>query len=144
MKTLTRSYSGRARTGLLLAACLFVALSATRQAMAAPKSRQVRAAHVPDWQAPRGAARLVIRRSPDLGHNVIVRLFIDGTSTASIAYGHTYEHLIRPGTRLVSLLPTPDPRWPIPYNVRLNARSGRTYTLTVIDGGSGMLGVRRL
>ena len=127
---------------LAAAACLCVALSAAEQASAAPNRAQSRASAA-DARLQRGAARLVIHRSPNLGHNVIVRLFIDGVSTASIAYGHTYEHFVPAGPHVVTLLPSPNPKWLIPYNVTLHARRGRTYNLTVIDGGSGQLSVRR-
>ena len=142
MRTLVHRPTWRIHS-TLVAACLFLGLCVPEPASAAPRSRQSGSIQADAHPPRRAAARLVIKRSPNLGHNVIVRLFIDGISTASIAYGHTYEHIVPAGRRVVSLLPSPNPRWPIPYDLRLNARPGQTYELTVIDGGSGLLAVRR-
>ena len=125
----------------LIAACLFLGLFAV-EASAAPKSRRPTITPA-ESQPRRGAARLIVQRSPNLGSNVIVRLFIDDMPADSLTYGRGYDELVPAGRRLVTLVPSPDPRWPIPYNVSLNTRPGRTYKLTVIDAGSGLLGVRR-
>ena len=124
------------RSAVLVAACVFLGLCTPERASAAPKQRTLADSHL------RGSARLVIHRSPNLGANIIVRLFIDGVSAAPLTYGLTSRHLVPAGRRLVTVLPSPDPRPPIPISVSLDARPGRTYHLTVRDGGSGPLGIR--
>jgi hypothetical protein len=85
-----------------------------------------------------GAARLVIRRIPDLGKTVAVNLSIDGVPVAIILYGHTYEGFLSPGRHVLSVFPTPNPKYPNPWKMTLDARSGHTYTFTA-DGDSGHL-----
>jgi hypothetical protein len=71
---------------LLLMAWLFFSAFAGGQVLGAdprPPHAVVQPAKAP--------AHLIIRRNPNLGFNVIVRLWIDGQPAASIGYGHTYE-----------------------------------------------------
>jgi hypothetical protein len=86
-------------------------------------------------QAP---ARLVIRRIPNLGANVIVQLWIDGKSAPSLGYGHTYEGNLTPGRHVLAVMAT-RARSPIPWEMSLNAQSGQTYLFTAQGGPSGNL-----
>jgi len=89
---------------------------------------------------PAGAsARLVIKRNPNLGFNVIVRLWIDGQPAASIGYGHTFEGFLAHGHHVLAVLATPSPRWPTPWQLPLDVRSGQTYGFTAVTDGSGNL-----
>ncbi|HEY8650598.1 MAG TPA: hypothetical protein VIL70_06755 [Chthoniobacterales bacterium] len=81
----------------------------------------------------------MIHRVADLGNNLIVRLWIDDVAVASIAYGHTYEGLLPPGRHVLSVLPTPNPRWKIPWQMTLNVRNGQTYNFTAVGDGSGYM-----
>jgi hypothetical protein len=105
-----------------------------------------------EWQSPRGtvagpglgqpvegAARLIIRRIPNLGYDVIVQLWIDGAPAAPIGYGQTYEGFLAPGRHILSVLPAPRPRWRIPWQLTLDARSGQSYSFTAMGDGSGHL-----
>jgi hypothetical protein len=76
------------------------------------------------------AARLIVRRAPYLGNFVVVNMFIDGMMVGSIGYGHTYDGLISPGRHVLSLLPTPFPRWRNPPEMILDVRGGETYFFT--------------
>ena len=87
-------------------------------------------------QAP---ARLVIRRMPNLGFNVIVRLWIDGQPAATLGYGHTYHGFLTPGRHVLAVLATPRSRSPIPWEMPLNVQSGQTYIFTATGGPSGNL-----
>jgi hypothetical protein len=80
-----------------------------------------------------GAARLIIRRIPDLGKAVNINLSIDGVPVATIAYGQTYRGSLTPGLHVLSVFPTPNPKWPTPSEMTLDAKSGHTYTFTVIS-----------
>jgi hypothetical protein len=62
----------------------------------------------------------------------------ENTAT-SIAYGHTYEGLLPPGRHVLSVLPTPNPRWKIPWQTTLNVQNGQTYNFTAMGDGSGLL-----
>jgi hypothetical protein len=86
-----------------------------------------------------GAARLNINRIADLGNFVIIRLWIDGMPAASIAYGHTYEGLLPPGRHVLTVLAGPNPRWWIPSQLILDARSGQNYNFIAMGDGSGRL-----
>ena len=88
-------------------------------------------------QPARGAARLIITRIPNLGNWVIVDLWVDGVLAGSIGYGHTYRGFLAPGRHVLSVLPTPRPRWPTPWQMTLDAQSGQTYNFTAMDDHSG-------
>ena len=118
---------------LLLALSLFFSAFIAGQATAAePRS--------PHAAAPSGApARLIIRRNPNLGFNVIVQLWIDGQPAGSIGYGHTYKGFLAPGHHVLAVLASPNPRWPVPWRLPLDVRSGETYGFTAVTDGSGTL-----
>lgn len=123
----------RTRSALLvLVVSLFFSAFVTGQAKGAePRS--------PHAAAPsQAAARLVIRRIPNLGANVIVQLWIDGKSAASLGYGHTYEGNLTPGRHVLAVMAT-RARSPIPWEMSLNAQSGQTYLFTAQGGPSGNL-----
>ena len=118
---------------LLLVVSLFFSAFVAGQAMGAdPRSPHA----VAPSQAP---ARLVIRRMPNLGFNVIVRLWIDGQSVTALGYGHTYQGVLTPGRHVLAVLATPRSRSPIPWQMPLNVQSGQTYVFTATGGPSGNL-----
>ncbi len=128
----THNYSTRSVIVLLMA-LLFVNAFAAGQAMGAdPRPTHA----VAPSQAP---GRLVIRRMPNLGFNVIVRLWIDGRSVAALGYGHTYHGALTPGRHVLAVLATPRSRSPIPWEMPLNVQSGQTYVFTATGGSSGDL-----
>ena len=105
---------------LLLVISLFFSAFVAGQAMGAdPRSPHAAAPS----QAP---ARLVIRRMPNLGVNVIVQLLIDGQQTATLGYGHTYHGVLTPGRHVLAVLATPRSRSPIPWEMPLNVQNGQT------------------
>src|SRR6516165_11938133 len=104
----THNYSTRSAI-LLLIVSLFVSAFVTGQAMGAePRSPHAAATS----QAP---ARLIIRRNPNLGADIIVRLWIDGQPARAIGYGHTYEGFLAPFHLTLAVLPSPSPLWPVPW-----------------------------
>jgi hypothetical protein len=136
-----KTYCYRTRNALvLIAACLFLSGYTANQAMSSDAQSGRAAVAGPASVRPvNGAARLMIHRIADLGNNLIVRLWIDDVAVASIAYGHTYEGLLPPGRHVISVLPTPNPRWKIPSQITLNVRNGQTYNFTAMGDGSGYL-----
>jgi hypothetical protein len=136
-----KTYCYRTRNALvLIAACLFLSGYTANQAMSSDAQSGRAAVAGPASVRPvNGAARLMIHRIADLGNNLIVRLWIDDVAVASIAYGHTYEGLLPPGRHVLSVLPTPNPRWKIPSQITLNVRNGQTYNFTAMGDGSGYL-----
>jgi hypothetical protein len=117
----------------LLIVLLFLSAFAASQATAAdPRSPHA----VARSQAP---AHLIIRRNPNLGVNVIVRLWIDGQPAQYIGYGHTYEGWLAPGHHVLAVLASPSPRWPVPWQLPVDVRSGQTYGFTAVTDGSGTL-----
>jgi hypothetical protein len=91
-------------------------------------------------QSVRDPARLIVRRIPNLGNNVIVDLYVDGAPFAAIGYGHTYDGYLPPGSHVLSVRPTPRPKWPGQmWQMTLYVRSGETYSFTAMGGNSGNL-----
>ena len=128
----THNYSTRSVILLLAVSLFFSAFVAGEAVGAEPRS--------PHAVAPsRAPARLIIRRNPNLGSNVIVRLWIDGQPARSIGYGHTYEGFLAPGHHVLAVLASPNPRWPVPWRLPLDVRSGQTYGFTAVTDGSGTL-----
>jgi len=128
----THNYSSRSAILLLMVSLFFSAFVAGQAIGVDPRSPHAAAPS----QAP---GRLVIRRMPNLGFNVIVRLWIDGQPTATLGYGHTYHGLLTPGRHVLAVLATPRSRSPIPWEMPLNVQSGQTYIFTATGGSSGDL-----
>jgi hypothetical protein len=126
-----KRYSYRSGMGLVLMIASFLFVS---QAMGYEVDSRHHARHYSGEPA-----RLVIRRIPNLGNNVIVDLRIDGAPGGSIAYGHTYQTFLPPGRHVLSVLATPTPKWRARWHVILNAHSGRTYIFTAMGDHSGNL-----
>lgn len=125
-------YNPRSAILLLIVSLFFCAFAAGRATGANPRSPHA----VASSQAP---ARLIIRRNPNLGVNVIARLWIDGQRAASIGYGHTYEGFLAPGHHVLAVLASPNARWPVPWQLPVDVRSGQTYGFTAVTDGSGTL-----
>jgi hypothetical protein len=118
---------------------LFLSTYAASQAMSSDaQSRRAGSAGSAVVQPFEGAARLIVRRDPGLGNYLIAHLRIDGVPVAAIGYGRTYRGFLPPGRHVLSLLPTPNPKWPTAPGMILDARSGETYIFTAI-GDSGHL-----
>jgi hypothetical protein len=82
--------------------------------------------------------RLVIRRAPDLGRNVVVQLAVDGQVTY-ITYGHTYSTMLVPGKHTIVVAPTPNAKWKMGTPITLDMISGQIYIMTARNDGSGHL-----
>ena len=71
--------------------------------------------------------RLVIRRSPVLGHNVRITLTIDGQLAGTLVRGHTFDRYITPGRHVLAASPN---RSGDPWKGTLDVRPGKTYSYT--------------
>src|SRR5437867_11165159 len=127
----TYSYSTRGAILLLTAWVSFSAFVRGQVFGADPRPPHVVA------QPAKAPAHLIIRRNPNLGFNVIVRLWIDGQPPAPIGYGHTYEGFLAPGHHVLAVLASPSPRSPIPCQPPLDVPSGQTYGLTAVGAAAG-------
>src|SRR5438093_13532585 len=116
----THNYTTRSVILLLVVSLFFSAFVGDQATAADPRSPHAAAPS----QAP---ARLVIRRMPNLGFNVIVRLWIDGQPAATLGYGHTYHGFLTPGRHVLAVLATPRSRSPIPWEMHLNVQSVQAY-----------------
>jgi hypothetical protein len=128
----THNYIARSAILPVMAWLLFNSFAVGEVLGADPRSPHI----VAPSQTP---ARLVIRRNPNLGFNVIVRLWIDGQPAGSIGYGHTYKGFLPPGHHVLGVLASPSARWPIPWQLPLDVRGGQTYGFTAVTDGSGNL-----
>ena len=135
----TYRYSSR-NALLLLVAWLSFNVYAACQAMSSDmQSARAAAAGGSDLVQPvQGAARLVVRRAPNLGANIAVRLWVDGAQVGTIGYGHTYQGSLAPGRHILSVQPSPRPRSGTSWQMTLDVRSGQTYSFTA-TGDSGQL-----
>jgi hypothetical protein len=137
----THSHSSRNALILITTSLLFFSGYAIGQASPNAQSRHVATERSGFVQPVRGAVRLIVRRSADLGNFVYVDLYVDGAAAATIGYGGSYEGLLSPGRHVLSVLPTPNPKWPTTSQMTLDARSGQTYSFTA-EGDSGHLILR--
>jgi hypothetical protein len=137
----TYSHSSRNALIVMTMSLLFFSGYAISEASSEAQSRRTAVKRSDFVQPVRGAARLIVRRIPDLGNFVYVDLYVDGVAVATIGYGSTYEGLLPPGRHVLSVLPTPNPKWPRPWEMTLDVRSGHTYTFTA-EGDSGYLTLR--
>jgi hypothetical protein len=133
----TYRYSNRNALILMITGLLFLSTYPASQAMssdARPHRAGIAGSAV--GQPVEGAARLIVSRDPGLGNFVIAHLRVDGVLVGVFGYGRTYEGFLPPGRHVLSLLPTPSPRWPNPPGMILDVRSGQTYNFTAIrDSG---------
>jgi hypothetical protein len=129
----TYSYGSRNALILMTTGLLFLITYPASQAMSAEAARLI-----VRQQPHEGAARLIVHRDPGLGNYVIAHLRVDGVLVATIGYGRTYEGFLPPGRHVLSMLPTPNPKWPIPSAMILDVQSGQTYSFTAL-GNSGYL-----
>src|SRR5437762_13829815 len=119
----THRYSTRGAILLLVAWLSFSGFVSGQVLGADPRS--------PRFVQPAGApARLVIKRNPNLGFNVIVRLWIDGQPAGSIGYGHTFEGSLAPGRHVLPVRANPSPRPPLPCRALVDVRGGTPIELT--------------
>ena len=125
----THDYSSCSAILLLAVSLIFSGFASGSAIGAEPRSPHA----VAPSQAP---ARLVIRRIPNLGANVIVQLWIDGKRAGSLGYGRTYQSTLTPGRHVLAVMATRQLS-PIPWEMALNAQSGQTYIFTAQGGPSG-------
>jgi hypothetical protein len=136
----TYSYSSGNAFILITTCLLLLSRYGTSQAMSFDEqSGRVAVAGSALVQPGKDDARLIVRRIPNLGYNVIVDLYVDGVAVPPIGYGRTYEGVLPPGRHVLSVLPTPSPKWSTPWQMTLDVRKGRTYSFTALGDGSGHL-----
>ena len=136
----TYSYCSRNALILMTTCLLFLNRYGTSRAMGSDaQSRRVDVAPSAFGQPVKDDARLIVRRIPNLGYNVIVDLYVDGVAVPPIEYGRTYEGLLPAGRHVLSVLPTPSPKWSTPWQMTLDVRKGQTYSFTAMGDGSGYL-----
>jgi len=68
--------------------------------------------------------RLVIRRSPTLGHNVTISVRVDGKVAGTLVRARTFDRYIAPGRHTLTAAPTGGGSW----QGILNVRTGETYS----------------
>ena len=125
MTTTMKFPIGLKRFGLCL---LF--LAATGQSLSARESHPTNASNEIFATSPANGGRLVIRRSPALGHNVSMSIYIDGRPAGTLVRARTYDRYITPGPHILTLSPDSAlSRWQGTLNIRAGETS--TYTASV-------------
>jgi hypothetical protein len=121
---------------ILMTACLFLGGYTLSLATAADlRPRRTTAAGLITVQP----ARLVIWRLADLGQFISVDLSIDGVPVANIVYGETYQGFLAPGRHVLSVVSTPDPKYPAPWQMILDVRPGQIYAFTAISDSGKLI-----
>jgi hypothetical protein len=118
---------------LIATGALFLTSATNNKALAAGSDGSVFATSLQD------GGRLVIRRSPSLGRNVIVTLRVDGVPARGIAYGQTYDSFLRPGRHVLSVVAAPNPTFNNPWKTTLQVHVGHTYYFTAKTGSSQII-----
>jgi len=134
------SYSNRNTLILMTTCSFFVSGLTVSQAMSSNTQPRHIAIAGSDYKQPvADSARLIIWRIPNLGNHIVVNLWIDGVAVPGIGYGRTFEGFLRPGRHVLSVRPTPNAKWLIPWEMILDVRNGQTYTFTATGDHSGHL-----
>jgi hypothetical protein len=130
---------------ILIAACLFFGGYAANQAMSSdPQSGRAALAEPASARPVNSPASLIIYRPPNLGFDLVVNLWLDGTPFGLIVYGQTYVGFLPRGRHVLSATVSPNPKWPgFETKIALNVRDGQIYTFTAI-GNSGQLILKAL
>ena len=68
--------------------------------------------------------RLIIKRSPALGYNVTITVYIDGRLAGAFVRGHTFHRYISPGRHVITARPN---RLRGDWSGILDVRPGQTY-----------------
>jgi hypothetical protein len=99
---------------IIVVACTFVAI-ATLQA------------------GPANAARLIVNRSANFGVNESINLAVDGVEVAVLGINQNYDAALPPGKHVVSITTNPKTYGEqSPYQIPVNAQSGKTYIYTAV------------
>ena len=130
--------NNRISYGLTAAVIAFALIGGVAANAQAKSKRNVNTTYV-TVQSTAQPARLIIRRFPTLGANVIVDLYVDGAPFGSVTYGQTLDATLPPGRHVLSVQATPNPVYITRTNTTLDAQAGETYTFTAEDNGSGNL-----
>jgi len=125
---------------ILIAACLFFGAYAANQAMSSdPQPGRAAFAKPASVRPVDGPAFLTIYRIANLGNDLAVNLWLDGSPFGVIVFGQTYRGFLPHGRHVLSLTVSPNPRWPgLETKIALNVRDGETYSFTA-TGNSGRL-----
>jgi len=84
-------------------------------------------------QARANNARLIVNRSADFGINESINLAIDGVPVAVLAINQNYDAALPPGKHVVSITTNPKTYGEqSPASFPVNAKPGKTYTLTAV------------
>ena len=130
--------NNRISYGLTVAVIAFALISGIAANAHAKSKRNVNTTYA-TVQSTAHPARLIIRRFPTLGVNVIVDLYVDGAPFGSVPYGQTLDAALPPGRHVLSVQATPAPVYITRTNTTLDVQGGETYTFTAEGNGSGNL-----
>ena len=86
--------------GLILTTCALFFVGSTQTIYARDYGSSRRAHSIFATSAADGG-RLIIKRSPVLGYNVPITMWIDGQLAGAFVWGHTYDRYITPGRHLL-------------------------------------------
>jgi hypothetical protein len=84
------------------------------------------------------SGRLIIRRIPNIGSGLFLKVSIDGKRAGSVGYGQTYNGSLSAGPHVVSVLLIPNRLHLTPTERRITVEKGQTYTFTAKWQGRGL------
>lgn len=83
-------------------------------------------------QAAQPGGRLVVIRAANFGWNLAANLKIDGRTVANIVQGRRYDHVIPPGTHVLTVSAAPNNDLRQPTSITVHVRPGGTYVFTAL------------
>jgi hypothetical protein len=110
--------------GLILTVCALLFVGST-QTIYARDYEPSRRGHSIFATGAADGGRLIIKRSPVLGYNVPITVWIDGELAGAFVWGHTYDRYITPGRHLLVAEPN---LLRGDWHGILDVRPGQTYT----------------
>jgi hypothetical protein len=76
--------------------------------------------------------QLIIHRTPDMGNDVFLRIWIDGKEVQAVAYGHDFTGSISPGRHVIGVLSSQNDPSHQPAKITVNVTAGGTYEYTAV------------
>src|ERR1700726_3025162 len=110
---MTTNHNRSRNAVILIAACLLFGGYAVNQAMSSDARRSRAALAEPASVGPvNGPASLTIYRIANLGNDLVVNLWLDGSPFGVIVFGQTFRGSLPHGRHILSLTVSPNPTWP--------------------------------
>lgn len=86
-----------------------------------------------------GEAGLYIKRSPAIGNDAYVTVWLDGHRIGGILWGQSFDYGIPAGRHVIEVRLDPAVRDYLPSGITLDAQAGRTYRFMAMKKGGALV-----